>query len=73
MYIYIVILIAICFLGIVIKPDKNKKRKKLYIFIVFGMLTIIAALRKYTIGIDLQYIYKPAFDKIVRNAMGGFN
>lgn len=54
MGIYIVILCAIILLGLLIKPNSTQNKKKLYIFIVFGMLTIISAIRSYQVGIDTE-------------------
>lgn len=64
MLIYI-ILFSIILLLTTVMDTKEKNIKKIYIIICFGLMTIIACLRKYTIGIDLEYLYYPIFKSIV--------
>lgn len=64
MMIYTILFLLILFFTIILKT-KEEKNKKFYIIVTFGLMTIIAMLRKYTIGIDLQYLYYPTFKKIV--------
>lgn len=64
MLIYIISAIFIVIYTIVYDINKSKKRKIVFLTIAFGILTIIAALRKYTVGTDLEIIYKPIFDNI---------
>lgn len=54
MGLYVLILIVVIILGMLLKPNSDKKRKKLYLIIVFGMLTIVAAIRSYKVGIDTE-------------------
>lgn len=54
MLIYMFIIAGMILLGIVLKPNNNLKNRKIYIFIVFGLLIIIAAIRSYTIGTDTE-------------------
>ena len=63
MYIYIIIILLIVLLGCAIRPNSNKKRKKIYLTIVFIILAIVASLRAYTVGVDTEQ-YCIAFDKI---------
>lgn len=52
MLIYIFLIVIMLLLGIIMKPNSNKKNKKFYIFIVYGMLILVGALRNYTVGTD---------------------
>ncbi len=54
MFIYIVIILAILILGIIIKPNDNKKNKKIYLIIIFTIITIVAAIRNVSVGIDTE-------------------
>lgn len=64
MLIYCLVDILIVFYAIFGNVNSTKKRKKLFLIIAFGLLTIIAMLRKYTIGIDLEILYVPKFIQI---------
>lgn len=64
MIIYLIITIIIIVYSLIGNVNKNKKRKKIFLIISFGMLTIIAMLRKYTIGIDLEVLYTPVFYRL---------
>lgn len=63
MEIYIVILFIIAFLGIILKPNKDTKRKNIFMFIVFGILTVVAAIRDTSVGIDTEQ-FCLAFERI---------
>ena len=63
---YIIMLIMIIILGIIVQPNRTSTRKKIYIIVSFGSMAILAALRKYTIGIDLELLYAPAFENIAK-------
>ncbi len=63
---YIIMLIMIIVLGIIVQPNKTSTRKKIYIIVSFGSMAILAALRKYIIGIDLELLYAPAFENIAK-------
>lgn len=52
---FVAFLIAIC--GVLFDVDKNKFNRKLYLIIVFTILFLIAALRDYSIGTDLEIYY----------------
>lgn len=54
MGIYIIALLAIVILGFLINPNNTPKKRKIYLIIVFGMLTIISAVRSYKVGIDTE-------------------
>lgn len=62
--IYLFSLIVIILVGIIFDANKNDKSKRKYIMFSFGIMTIISALRKYSIGIDLNIIYTPLFKTI---------
>lgn len=64
MMIYLIATIFIIVYAIIGNVNKNKFRKKVFLIISFGILTIIAMLRKYTVGIDLEIIYTPTFEEI---------
>lgn len=57
MLIYIFLISLILILGLILKPNRNNKIKKIYICIIFGALIIVGAIRDYTIGTDTaQYV-----------------
>ena len=64
MFIYVLIIMVILF-SIPLKVDRNNALKKKWIIVIFGTLTIISALRSYSVGVD-SIQYKEAFDKIVK-------
>ncbi|MBO5192383.1 MAG: EpsG family protein [Bacteroides sp.] len=51
-------------LGILMKPNSGQKKKRRYIVIVFTMVILISALRKYTVGKDLAGHYYNTFLRI---------
>lgn len=57
MSIYICILFLI-FIGILINVDSNVKNKKWFVIITFSMLTIIAMLRSWSVGVDTEQYYR---------------
>ena len=63
MIIYLFAIFIILFFGIVFKPNKRSQNKKIYCIIVGIVLFLIMALRKYTIGIDLEKVYYPNYVK----------
>lgn len=64
MTIYLIANIMIVIYAIFGKVNANKRRKKCFLIVSFGILTLIAMLRKYTIGIDLEVLYEPKFREI---------
>lgn len=62
--IYYITLIFIIMYGIIGKVNSTPRRKKIFIIIAFGLLTIISALRKYTVGIDMNLLYAPRYNLI---------
>lgn len=64
MAIYIGILILTVLLGFVMRPNSGTRRKRNYMVIVFGLITIISALRKYSVGKDLGAHYYNTFLRI---------
>lgn len=65
MLIYIILFVIISICTLFINTKKNNQSKKIYIILVFGLMTLVAMLRRHTIGIDLQYLYHPIFKEIV--------
>lgn len=64
MGIYLILLIFITVYSIVGDVNKNNLRKKTFLIISFGLCAVISMLRKYTVGIDMNAIYKPVFESI---------
>ncbi len=54
MLVYILIIFMTLLLGAIIKPNINKKNKKIYLSIIFGIITIVAAIRSMNVGIDTE-------------------
>ena len=61
-YLFLVILAIIPVFFFFVNKNSNSKKK--YLIYIFGLMTILASLRKYTIGIDLEIIYYPYFELI---------
>lgn len=57
MAVYFVVYLFIVVLGILIQPNKSKKGKKIFVLVSFGLIALIGALRKYTVGADLRTHY----------------
>ena len=64
MLIYLIIAIIIILYSFLGKVNKTNKRKKIYLFFCFGLLTIIAMLRNVSVGTDLFKIYAPIFERV---------
>lgn len=64
MIIYIISAICILLYTIVFNVNKTNRRKKIFLCFSFGILFFIAAVRKYTVGTDLNIVYKPIFDVV---------
>lgn len=58
MLIYIIIILLIIFLGYALKPNSNKKNKKIYLIIIFIVLAVVGAIRDYTVGVDTEQYCK---------------
>lgn len=58
MIIYIIQLILIIILGLILKPDKNRKNKKLFCILSFCILALVASFRSYTVGYDTEKFVK---------------
>ena len=67
MYIYIIIFFCFGLYGLFGKVNQNEKKKKMYLFITFGIMTLISSLRDENVGIDLGEIYKPIFYEISKH------
>ena len=63
MLVYSVLFIFILLLSLFMPKDTNKQ-KKIYLFLCFGSMVLVAGLRKYTIGIDLVELYAPKYIQI---------
>lgn len=61
MAIYLLTLLFILLLAGVVHPNRNNKRKKKFIVISFALLILVSGLRKYTVGIDLEFYYYNSF------------
>lgn len=64
MTIYIVTMVVVLLLGLLMKPNSAQKKKRGYIVIVFTMVIVISALRKYTVGKDLAGHYYNTYLRI---------
>lgn len=65
MLVYIILFTFITFITCFINTKKSTKNRKIYITLAFGAMAIVGALRKYTIGIDLQILYYPKYIQLV--------
>lgn len=66
MGIYLAVLAIIMLLGVGIKPNKSIARRKRFMFLTFFILIVIAALRKFTVGRDLNAHYYNSFFRIIQ-------
>lgn len=64
MAIYLGVIIIIMIYSLFGNVNKNSNTKKCYLIVCFGLLTVVAMLRKYTIGTDLNLFYAPTFEQI---------
>lgn len=51
---YLLVLLLIPILNLVINPAQNRNRRIIFSVGIFGLLTLLAAVRKYTVGIDTK-------------------
>lgn len=65
MAIYLMAFATIMLLGLGIKPNRSQIKRKRFIILSFGILIMIAALRRYTVGRDLNAHYYNAFKRII--------
>lgn len=65
MAIYLMAFATIMLLGLGIKPNRSQIKRKRFIVLSFGILIMIAALRRYTVGRDLNAHYYNAFKRII--------
>lgn len=63
MQLYLVMLFVIVFLGEALHPRLSAKRKKIYLWICFIILTLISGLRAYSVGMDTS-TYVAVFENI---------
>lgn len=66
MAIYLTTFVLIILLGLRIKPNKSTIKRKRFMFLAFGLLIMIAALRNYTVGRDLNAHYYNSFLRIIK-------
>jgi hypothetical protein len=52
MGIYLALLLVIIAMGAIIQPDKSRAAKKWYVILVFAIITVMAALRSSSVGVD---------------------
>lgn len=64
MIIYLVLAGFIPLYGFLTHANRNNFRKKQFVFVVFGIMTLISALRASTIGIDLDLHYAKNYELI---------
>lgn len=64
MTIYLVFLAFIMIFGFTKNWNASNVRKKRFLIVSFGLIILIASLRKYTVGIDLERQYYDAYSKI---------
>ena len=64
MIIYFVLAGFIPLYGFLTHANRNNFRKKQFVFVVFGIMTLISALRASTIGIDLDLHYAKNYELI---------
>ena len=65
MSIYICMIMGIIILGLILKPNTSNKKKRIYLIIIFGLLTIVSAFRNVSVGVDTEQFCR-VFD-IVKN------
>lgn len=58
MTIYLILLLIVFLLGVFLHVNKSPKYRKVYCTIVFVLITLISALRYYTVGIDTYQYYR---------------
>lgn len=68
MFIYVFIIAIILILGIVMRPNQNQKNKKIYLVIVFLIITIVAAIRSEIVGVDTEQFCN-AFETIAMSSL----
>lgn len=56
--------LSLTLLGGLLKVNKSYRSKRIYIFLLFGVMILVSSLRKYTIGIDL---YKQYYNLFIRS------
>lgn len=61
MAIYLVSLLVILLFGLLINPRKTWRRRRNFIIFSFAIISGVAMLRKYTVGIDLRQYYYNSF------------
>lgn len=66
MGLYTGVLFGLFLLGFFTRPNTNSFRKRWYLFLSFGCMAVISALRKYTVGRDLTAHYFKMFSQIIR-------
>lgn len=69
MGIYIAVLV-LALSGVLFNVNKSFRTKRRYIFFIFSILILISALRKYTIGIDLNRQYYNLFIRVTSMEWG---
>lgn len=64
MAIYLALLLVILFVGFLKDWNRNDTGKKQFLFFAFALIVLVAALRKYTVGIDLKNQYAEVYTRI---------
>lgn len=63
---YIVVIACIPLFDVLLKPARSKSLRLLYVWIIFGMLAILAMIRSSTVGVDTQQ-FVSAYEDIGSN------
>lgn len=73
MEIYLLVLFFVLAYGFLYKPNYSKRKRKNYLYICFGIMVIVSALRNYTVGRDLQSHYYRTFQNIINMPWNNFS
>ena len=73
MGIYLLVLLFVMAYGVIYKPNKSIRKRKNFLFICFGIMIIVSALRNYTVGRDLQSHYYRTFQNIINMPWNNFS
>ncbi len=72
MTIYVATLVGLVIMGMIFRPQTSQVGKKAYAIFAFGWLGGLAALRKYTVGNDLHYLYYSLYKRCCGTDIASF-
>lgn len=72
MTVYVVVLCLLVIMDLIMHPRTSVFGRKMYAFFSFGLLGGLAAVRKYTVGNDLHYLYYALFKRCCETDFGYF-